>query len=690
MEPASRARTAPPPAGVPRPRGLSRWWLNRPVFVKGLLALAVPLFAVILITAAAFSLNVQQQAERRVAIAVNALVSSSAAVLADVVDGETGIRGYAATGDPAFLEPYTTAQARLETDIDALLAAAAATAAAIPTGPDHQGDAAAIVQAVQARFDHLADTRRIIESGPTTAELVAVLGSGKVLMDSLRTQVTQMNSGSTALAAELRAGINSLQSRIGIVQISGLLFGVLAGLVGIALFTNGISRRLGVAADNADRLGQGQSLLPVPPAEDELGRLSDSLRTAHVVLAVRMAELSAARDQAVRATDAKNTFLSRTSHELRTPLNAILGFAQLLELSELDDDDEEAVGHIVQAGRHLLALINELIDTSQIESGELRLSVEPVRIDVVVAEVVALIGPLAAPRAITVQSKGNSALAVQADRQRLKQILVNLASNAVKYNRHGGSITITAQPASDDQAATHDVEISVLDTGPGLTPDEISRIFVPFERLEAGQHGIEGTGIGLPLAQALAQAMRGSLTVTSTPGSGSAFTVRLPQAPDIEPDTDIAPTARARAERRDVGAGSTKPFVVLSIEDNQANSLLLQRFFTGRCDTAFFSADSARAGLELAHRHLPDLVLLDLHLPDLPGEEVIARLRAEPPTASVPIVVLSADATVGTIRRLRSRGVSAYLTKPLDLAELESALERLTADRAGPVVTPSP
>ena len=285
-------------------------------------------------------------------------------------------------------------------------------------------------------------------------------------MDTLRRRSPPWPRGPAALNLARRADITRLESTIDWVSIAGLALGVLAGLIGVALFGSGISRRVARAAANADRLGEGQPLepVPVPSAGDELGRLARSLMRAEELLARRATELITARDEAVTATQAKNAFLSSTSHELRTPLNAVLGFAQLLQLSDLSQEDQDGVERILAAGHHLLALINELIDIARIESGEFSLSVEPVAVQPVVEETCQLMAPLAADRSITIsQPCPPPGLAVKADRQRLRQILVNLLSNAIKYNRVGGTVTITCQAAGPDQAS-----LTVADTGPGI------------------------------------------------------------------------------------------------------------------------------------------------------------------------------------------------------------------------------
>ena len=231
----------------------------------------------------------------------------------------------------------------------------------------------------------------------------------------------------------------------------------------------------------------------------------------------------AAKREADRANTAKSEFLSRMSHELRTPLNAILGFGQLLQLEDLNEDQTESVDHILRAGRHLLGLINEVLDLARIESGHLALSPEPVEVYEVVKDTIDLIGPLAAERELEVQAPAPSACpwTVHADRQRLEQVLLNLASNAVKYNRHGGSISLSCEDADGR------IRIAVADTGPGIPADKLPRLFTQFDRLGAEHTEVQGTGMGLVLAKRLAEAMGGALTVASVEGEGTTFTLEL-------------------------------------------------------------------------------------------------------------------------------------------------------------------
>jgi PAS domain S-box-containing protein len=378
------------------------------------------------------------------------------------------------------------------------------------------------------------------------------------------------------------------------------------------------------------------------------------------------------RQAAERASQAKSEFISRMSHELRTPLNAVLGFAQILEL-EAGEEHREAVDQILRAGHHLLDLINEVLDIARIESGHLNLSLEPVEVGDVLRAAMELIAPSAARREITMLMPEDlePGLAVVADRQRTLQVLLNLLSNAVKYNRRGGRVVVGVDAAAGDR-----VRISVADTGPGVDPADFERMFMPFERLGAEQTDIEGTGVGLPLARGLVEKMRGSMGVHSELGQGARFWVELPLAVDEpeQPTTREAPRLQPRP---------VQDMVVLYIDDNLANVRLVERVLQMRPGVNLMSAMQGRLGLELAREHHPDLILLDVHLPDLSGADVLAELRSEPATAEVPVAIVSADASTRMVQKFQEAGAHFYLTKPFDLDELLEIVDTVRAGTRG-------
>lgn len=398
--------------------------------------------------------------------------------------------------------------------------------------------------------------------------------------------------------------------------------------------------------------------------------LFEALGETNRALADSVERANALAEQAQAADRAKSEFLSRVSHELRTPLNAILGFAQVLDMRALAGEDRESVHHIMKGGQHLLGLINEVLDISRIESGTLHLSLEAVEAREVVLEVYDLVRPLAEQREIrlaTVSDEGFTPW-VTADRQRFKQVLLNLVTNAVKYNHDGGSVTVTCEAQGE-----HQVRLAVCDTGRGIAQSKIDRLFDPFDRLGAESSGIEGTGLGLAISRALTEAMGGSLQAESTVGVGSIFTVELPvanapaQAGEAHHGSMLLPDADVPAVRR----------TILYVEDNTPNRVLVEQVLAWRPGIELLAAPSGRAGLELAEAHRPDLVLLDLHLPDMHGRDVLGTLRGDPSNASLPIVVLSADANPAQIQSLLAAGADAFLTKPIAVRELLQTIDAM-------------
>jgi PAS domain S-box-containing protein len=414
--------------------------------------------------------------------------------------------------------------------------------------------------------------------------------------------------------------------------------------------------------------------------EERVHQRTADLEAAAARLQGEVIERGRAEQEAERANRAKTWFLSRMSHELRTPLNAVLGFAQLLETEPLAADQRESVEHILLAGRHLLALINEVLEISRVETGRLTVSPEPVLVADLLAPAVDLLRPLAAERRVTItlDCPGAEARHVLADRQRTQQVLLNLLSNAIKYNREGGSVRVGWGPAVEGR-----IRLDVTDTGPGIAPELMGRLFRPFERLGAEATGVEGTGLGLALSKRLVEAMQGSLGAESCPGEGSTFWVELAEAPGPEPGAAPAAEEAAAGSSAAPMAGAERPAGrVLYVEDNLSNLRLLERLLNRRGGHELLTAMQGRLGFDLACQHRPDLILLDLHLPDVDGEEVLGWLRADPRTQAIPVIVMSADATPGRIRRLLQAGARAYLSKPFDVTEALGLIERTLTGEA--------
>jgi CheY-like chemotaxis protein len=363
------------------------------------------------------------------------------------------------------------------------------------------------------------------------------------------------------------------------------------------------------------------------------------------------------------------------SHELRTPLTAILGYSDLLEMREPREDQTEAISAVQEASGHLLSLVNDVLDIARIEAGRETFSRERVALESIVEECVRLVAPSALSMHNTVtRALDDCAHAyVLADRQRLVQVLLNLLSNAVKYSGEGAHISVGAsREAGAEVADSGDwIRIAVRDSGPGFTPEEKARLFQPFERLGAERTTVPGTGLGLALTRKLVEGMDGTIGVDSEHGAGSTFWVRLPRA--------AAPGPKPRVRSKATPAAPVLAFqrTVLYVEDNLATIGMMEEVFSMRPQIHLLTAMQGGLTLELAREHRPDLIVLDQHLPDIPGDQVLAQLRADPRTAGIPVVMCSADATERRRQQLLAAGAHAYLTKPVKVQHFLRMLDEV-------------
>ena len=408
-------------------------------------------------------------------------------------------------------------------------------------------------------------------------------------------------------------------------------------------------------------------------AQQEVMRLNEQLehrvdeRTLQLALA--NAELANAIDVARNANQAKSAFLSSMSHELRTPLNAILGFAQILTSDSLPTSaaqKKEFSNHILKSGRHLLTLINEILDLAKVESGTITLSMEPVALGEILGECRTMMEPLAAARGIRMLFPQQAGAVLMADRTRLKQVLLNLLSNAIKYNRDAGAVVVDCAPAGPGR-----LRISVQDTGMGLRPDQVGGLFQPFNRLGQEAGGQEGTGIGLVVTRRLVELMKGAIDITSSPGVGSVFTIELGTAAPLPAQVGaaLAPgTALAQA-------GDGAPRLLLYVEDNPANLKLVEEIVRFRSGLRLMAAGDGPLGLALARAHHPDIILMDLNLPGMGGLDVLAQLQREPALRAIPVIALTANAMPRDIERGMAAGFFRYLTKPIDIDRFNEAID---------------
>jgi signal transduction histidine kinase/CheY-like chemotaxis protein len=384
-------------------------------------------------------------------------------------------------------------------------------------------------------------------------------------------------------------------------------------------------------------------------------------------------ELALAMAEASRANQAKTAFLSSMSHELRTPLNAILGFAQILGSDKLPTTAEqkrEFAGHILKSGRHLLTLINEVLDLAKIESGAVALSLEPVALAEILHECRDMTEPLAGARGVRLLFPERVEGSVEADRTRLKQILLNLLSNAIKYNRAGGAVVLDIAARPDGR-----LRLAVQDTGHGLAAEQLERLFQPFNRLGQEGGGEEGSGIGLVVTKRLVELMGGAIGVSSSVGVGSLFWIELRAV--AAPALAVVAAAAAPAPAAAVGA------TLLYVEDNPANLRLVEEIVRFRPGLRLLAAPDGHLGIEMARAHLPDVILMDLNLPCVGGADALRVLRGDPRTAHIPVIALTANAMPRDVERGLALGFADYLTKPINIDEFGAAVDRALAAAAG-------
>ncbi|MBT3789572.1 MAG: response regulator [Alphaproteobacteria bacterium] len=385
-------------------------------------------------------------------------------------------------------------------------------------------------------------------------------------------------------------------------------------------------------------------------------------------------QLINAKNEAERANLAKSEFLSAMSHDLRTPLNSILGFVSLLLTDNnppLSDEQKESLSYVERGGAHLLELINEVLDLSAVESGNVILNLEAIDLDTMIQECIELVHITASTRDISISAvQTNPTLNVIGDRQRLKEILLNLLSNAIKYNMEDGNVAIDCATVANDR-----VRISITDTGPGIAKENLDRLFVAFDRLDAGATDVEGTGIGLTIVKRFVELMGGSIGVESVVGEGSKFWFELPDAEKEQLEAQGDSAAADLLIEEPIEQETDLTWKILCIEDNVANMRLLQRIFSFMTEYSLLEAMSGEEGVERAMSDKPDIILMDIGLPGMDGFETFAKLQSMAECCDIPVIALSANAMKHDLDKGREVGFFDYLTKPVNIEKLIATVE---------------
>lgn len=416
---------------------------------------------------------------------------------------------------------------------------------------------------------------------------------------------------------------------------------------------------------------------------------------------VKQAERALREKQTAEAASAaKSEFLSRMSHEIRTPLNAVNGFAQLLQLQQTQQQADQAqqnyVEQILHASRHLMGLVNDVLDLQQVETGILSFKPEPLTLADEVAACLSMLGPMADKRQISVHNLLEEPLMVMADRQRLKQVIMNIGSNAIKYNQAGGTVRLYAECLPENE-----VVLTIEDSGPGMSPQQLSKLFQPFERLGRETTNIEGTGLGLIITRSLLEAMGGRMDIRSQPGSGTRVNIVLPLASCTHAQLDPAPISAyplksdqgsaiesnmSPTELNSDGAAALPALHVLYVEDNRINAMLFEEALRPFTQIDLAVAEDGQMALSMARDRKPDVLVLDAHLPGMSGFEVLKALRTLPELADAPAFMCSADAMPEDVARAQAAGFTGYWTKPIDIVAVTTELCRLATrgDNAAP------
>lgn len=628
-------------------------WQNWPLGLKGAAVVALP---VTLLLAALYSNYALQRDVSRAdddvqrTLTVRGDIQTLHTLIAEAA---SGVRGYMLTGREEFLSPYWMAQERIPPTLDNLRR--------LIRDPQQAATFATAEELAKKKLATLEGLRRD-GAQLEPAALQARLRAGKAVLDALRAQIGALAEREARLLAERTAVAAVARRRELIVNVAMAAIGLAGAGVALWLLSSGIIRRVRTAATNAERLASGMPLVEPPAPGDELGELAERLHRASLLLAERA-------EQASAASRAKTEFLSRTSHELRTPLNVILGFAQLLEADLRGTPSASSVAQVLGAGRHLLALIDEMLDVARIEAGEIKLQAENVALAPLLREAETLVAPLAAKAAVRLDVEDTGDLAVHADRQRLLQVLLNLLTNAVKFNRPDGSVRVSARRDGSG------VLVAVADTGVGISSEQVGRLFAPFERLDAEQRGVEGTGLGLAISQQLMKRMRGTIAVESEPGRGSVFTLRLDAA---EPPEEPVSSAVVVPEMQRVEQGGAR-LQALYVDDARQDVALVQALFARRERWRLHVARTGDEALQAARELEPDLTLLALRSSGSPADAVLDALDANTTPRHGRIVAIGTNVTPETLARLRSRGIETCLAKPIDLRRLYELLDRAEA-----------
>jgi signal transduction histidine kinase/CheY-like chemotaxis protein len=642
-------------------RRLNHLWQDLSLTTKGIVLNALPL--TVLLASLALIFESEQQAallERRVqnALQIQQDIQTLQTLL---LEASTGVRDFLLTGNRQFLAGYESAKQSMPQLLRSL---------------EHNLDDRSqqhLLQVIHPLVDKNLDDLAILASHSEDEADEALIGkfsSQGDALNRLRAHLNQMSQRESAIVEQDKKEVIYERKRNLRITLMAVIAGVVGSLIGVWLFTQTIVARVKTIRDSAIHLVKGEPLALPSISRDELGELTSELEHASQLLTQSAQEAHLARVDAEEASAAKSNFLSRTSHELRTPLNAILGFAQILENDLPEGRQKDSATLIHNAGQHLLKLINEVLDISRIESGDISMSMEVIALNHLLEEAYHYLKPLEKVRDISIETRFEPDLKVRADRQRLLQVILNLLANALKYGPENTTVTVSAYRQHGQ------IRVDVRDQGLGIPAALRSRLFTPFDRLGAERTVTEGTGLGLVLSKQLMDAMGGQIGVAE---DQSLFWISLPETEQtgeyqVQP---LESSAEVKAPATKTASRSIKRHI-LYVEDNHSNQALIEAIMSKHRHLKLHLAASLQESMVWLRDMQPDLLLLDLNLPDGSGESLIRHIQSSrQDLQAIPIVILSADALPDTMQRLNALGITHYFTKPLNVAAFNQLLLKL-------------
>ncbi len=635
-------------------RWLERAWQNLPLGFKGVFVIALPL-AILL--ASLTSLFIRELESSKLENQLKRALQNQRdiqTVHTQLMEASTGVRDFLLTGDKHFLTIFFEAEKKLPKII-----------AALEERLENDQQKERLSKISPLVTINLEDLRALShhETAIASNQLIAKFKSQGATLDKLREEIEALNTEEALLAEQDQQEIFLQRQQNITVTLIAAIAGIIGSLMAVWIFSRTIVKRVRLLRDNAGHLARAESLDIASSSKDELGQLSYELEQASQLLAKNISDALQARHEAEEASASKSMFLSRTSHELRTPLNAILGFAQLLEQDIPPGKQRDSVSLIRGAGQHLLKLINEVLEIARIESGETSFELTATPINALLEEATHYISPIGKIRDIEIKCNIAPNLWAKANRQKLLQVTLNLLSNALKYGPVGSSVALNAYRKQNN------IFIEVQDSGPGIPASLRERLFTPFERLGAENTKIEGTGLGLALSKQIMLAMNGKIDVAK---DKSLFWIEIPATSA----SDASKTLQQDTQDKQ-SFTLFKNSSILYVEDNVSNRALVEAIIQRQQDLRIHSVATIKDAKRFLKEMVPSLLLIDLHLPDGSGEDLVNHVKSKPEFQNIPMMILSADALPETIERLKSAGVIDYMTKPLDVAVFNKKVREL-------------